>query len=139
MSLEYAEKRIKEAVKLHGKNKTKIRQQIIAWTYEDHKLLQALTKPHLSGIVAYHMERVMSGRSDKAKTPAPMPKKPLPKNTKTEDFGLEIMRALVNAPGATFGFEDSGAPRAKRGKVSASHVDALKQMAAKSTTKPGKK
>lgn len=140
MSLEYAERRIKEAIKLHGKNKAKIRQQIIAWTYEDPKLLQILTKPHLSGIVAYHMDRVMSGRSEKAKAaPPPAPKKLPPKGRRDEDFGMEIMRALVGAPGATFGFEETGGPTAKRGKVSQSHVDALKQMAARSKDKPKKK
>ncbi len=132
MSIEYAENRIKEAIKLHGKNAAKIRQQIIAWTYEDHKLLQALTKPHLSGIVAYQIERVASGRSDKAKSPAKItaPKKKA-KPSKEDDFGMELIRALADS-GATFGFEESPAAPGKRGQASQSHVEALKMIASKS-------
>ena len=133
MSLEYVEGRIKEALKLTDGNQAKARQQIIAWTFEDAKLLHALAKPHLSGIVAYNIERVASGRADAAKNvePAPDKKKPAKKakaNGKDteEQFGLEILKAVAGSP-EIFGLEDPGAPR-KRGGVSQSHVDAIEAL-----------
>lgn len=144
MSLEYAEQRIKEAIKLHGRNnQAKVRQQIIAWTFEDFKLLQALAKPHLSGVVAYHVERVLSGRSEKAKAasqPAARTKtqaasKPAQISKQEESFGMEIMKAIASDSGSLFGFENTGAPTKRPGQVSQSHVDALRQMATKSKSK----
>ena len=133
MSIEYAESRIKEALKLSGGNTIKARQQIIAWTYEDSKLLHALAKPHLSGIVAYNIERVASGRADAAKEAKPPEKKPAAKKAngkaKEEQFGLEILKAVAGSP-EIFGLEDPGAPRKKPG-VSQSHIDAITAMASK--------
>ena len=137
MSLEYAEHRIKEALKLSGGNQIKARQQIIAWTYEDAKLLHALAKPHLSGIVAYNIERVASGRADAAKNAKAeeKSKKPPAKKAaangkaKEEVFGLEILKAVAGSP-EIFGLEDPGAPRKKSG-VSQSHVDAIQAIVSK--------
>ena len=106
MSLEYAEQRIKEALKLSGGNQSKARQQIIAWTFEDAKLLHALAKPHLSGIVAYNIERVASGRAAKAKTAKTAPAKPVNGAANEEQFGLEILKAVAGSP-EVFGLEVS--------------------------------
>jgi len=136
MSLEYAEQRIKEALKLSGGSQVKARQQIIAWTFEDAKLLHALAKPHLSGIVAYNIERVASGRAEAAKQAKAEPdKKAQPKKSKTngkdqeEPFGLEILKAVAGSS-EIFGLEDPGAPTQRTG-VSQSHVDAIRAMTAK--------
>ena len=67
MSLEYAEGRIREALKLSGGNAARARKQIIDWSREDMRLLQELTRGHLSGIVAYNVERVLSGRAEEKK------------------------------------------------------------------------
>lgn len=140
MSLEYAESRIKEALKLHKGNPAKAQQQIIAWIYEDAKLLHALAKPHLSGIVAYNIERVASGRSDPQKKQAPKSEKPVSTSaprkpaaaaaSKPEAFGLEILKAVAAKP-EIFGLEDLGAQK-KRGAASQRHVDAIKAIAANS-------
>lgn len=137
MSLEYAENRIKEALKLCGGNQIKARQQVIAWTFEDAKLLHALAKPHLSGIVAYNIERVASGRADtaraknataqKAESPAPKPQ------AREEAFGIELLKAIAGSS-QMFGLEDAGAPR-KRQPVSQKHIDAIKAMAARQNKK----
>lgn len=139
MSLEYAERRIKEALKLAGGNAIKARQQVIAWTYEDTKLLHALAKPHLSGIVAYNIERVASGRADAARHPqaVPVPKEtPKPAN-KQEQFGLEILKVVASSGAQIFGLEDQGLPH-KRNTVSKSHIEAIEAMTkkAKSPKKP---
>ncbi len=139
MSMEYLNSRIKDALKMSGGNRVKARQQIIAWTFEDNKLLHTLAKPHLSGIVAYNIERVASGRADAAaqkaseatKQPqAPKQAAPKPKN-EDEQFGMEILKAVAGSP-QIFGLEDPGAPQ-KRGGVSQKHLDAINAMINKSS------
>jgi hypothetical protein len=137
MSLEYAETRIKEALKLAKGNQARARQQIIAWAVEDPKLLFALTKPHLSGIVAYNIERVASGRAAAAKETTSAPQRPMTQKAapagqkaKPEQFGLEILKAVAGNP-EIFGLEDFGVPQ-KREQASARHIAAIKAIAAKS-------
>ena len=131
MSREYAERRIKEAVKKAGGNAERAKQQVIAWTMEDTKLLDALTRPHLTGIVAYNIERVMSGRSA-AKEEAVQEKPP----AQEDEFGIEILKAVAATNAAVFGQESNAVP-IKRGRASKQHIDAIRQMAGKS--KPVKK
>lgn len=133
MSREYAERRIKEAIKKANGNAMRARQQIIAWTMEDTKLLDALTRPHLNGIVAYNVERVMSGRSNAKEEP--VPEKPL---AGEDEFGIEILKAVAASDAAIFGRENSGAPMAKRGRASKQHIDAIRQMASKKSVPPKK-
>ncbi len=130
MSRDYAERRIKEAIRLSKGNMIRARQQVIAWTYEDAKLLHELTKPHLTGIVAYNIERVLSGRSAKVEKPA-SPQKPV---VRDEEFGVEILKAVAASNAAVFGQEGNAAP-AKRGKASRQHIDAIHQIASKSKPK----
>lgn len=130
MSQEYAESRIREALKLTRGNQAKARQQIVAWACEDERLLQALVRPHLSGIVAYNVERVASGRADAKQERGAAPP-PRAQKQKKENFGLEILKAAAGPDTQIFGLEDTGAPKKHTG-VSQSHIDALKAMAAKS-------
>lgn len=124
MSREYAEKRIKDALKKTGGNATKARQQVIAWTYEDPKLLHALTKSHLTGIVAYNIERILSGRGAAV---SDAPKKQTQAQSEEENFGKELLKAIAGNSGATFGLEGYSAPR-KKAKVSQGHIDAIQAM-----------
>lgn len=143
MSSEYAETRIKEALKLAKGNRVKARQQIIAWTYEDNRLLHDLARPHLSGIVAYNVERVDSGRADIQRAAAdeiPKPKasrgkQPVKKKSMAEklppgadQFGLNLLKAATGDHASVFGLEDTGAPRKKQG-VSNRHVEAINKLA----------
>ncbi len=129
MSLEYADKRVVEALKLMDGNQAKARQQIIAWALSDAKLLQALTKHHLKGIVAYHVERVASGRSVKPQT---TPSKPKKATAQPDDaFGMEILKAVANSSSAVFGLEGYSSPP-RRGQASQQHINAIKQMAERS-------
>lgn len=127
MSREYAEGRIKEALKKTNGNAVRARQQVIAWTYEDPKLLHALTKAHLSGIVAYNIERILAGRgtaevaeqqsSDNVKSKAPAQKE--------ENFGAELLKAVAGNSGAQFGLESYSSGGTSRNKVSKNHIDAI--------------
>ncbi len=129
MSREYAEKRIREALAMHKGNATKARQQIAAWTTEDPKLLQALARPHLTGIVAYAVSRVINHLEDEHEEVA-IPDMPQNLNMGPESFGREILRALSSTHTPMFG-RDGGAPPATPKQASQSHIDAMKSLASK--------
>lgn len=132
MSREYAEKRIREALRLAKGNATKARQQIVAWTNDDPKLLMALTKPHLTGIVAHAINRVLTRMESGADEPEEIPETPTTLNMPPETFGQEIMQILKNSHTVTFGHESSsGAPAGHRGQASQRHIDALNKIAKK--------
>ncbi len=127
MSREYVENRIKEALKKSKGNKLLARHQLIAWTYEDSKLLHALTRSHLDGIIAYNIDRFLSNAikaTSKKKAQAVSGEEPA-----GEDFGMDILRAVAATDAAVFGFEDSS-PRRSNSKTSKQHIDALQRMAA---------
>ena len=133
MSREYAEKRIREALELCKGNPTRARQQVIAWTFEDPKLLQALAQPHLTGIVAHAVGRVINmGDEDEGETGAP--EMPRALDMTPDTFGKEILSILQSQNTATFGREGA-APPVRRKQASQRHVDALKQIAKKNKDK----
>ncbi len=133
MSREYAEGRIREALKQTKGNPTRARQQVIAWTYEDAKLLHALAQPHLTGIVAHavgrviHLQNAETEQEDISAVPEGIDMEP-------EAFGKEILKALQSGNTPMFGREGS-TPPLRRGKASQSHIDALNQIASQSKTK----
>ncbi len=129
MSSEYVENKIREALKLANGNTTRARQQLIAWCYEDAQLLQLLVKPHLTGIVAYNIERVTSGRAQKAKANTPINRAPEPKAPQNDGhFGMEILKAVAGNSGAVFGLEGPSAPGGRRTGVSEQHLDAIRAL-----------
>lgn len=127
MSREYAEGRINEALKKTNGNAVRARQQVIAWTYEDPKLLHALTKAHLSGIVAYNIERILAGRGT-AETVEQEPESKAQgskSSQKEENFGAELLKAVAGNSGAQFGLESYSGGGTSRNKVSKKHIDAI--------------
>jgi len=133
MDTGYVETKVKDALKRSGGNITQARQQIILWAMKDHRLLQELTKAHLSGIVAYNIERVASGRAAAKKEIDESVIELSEPTNKEADFGMEILKAVADNNGAVFGFEPSTLK--KRQTVSQAHVDALRMMAGKTQTK----
>ena len=133
MSLEYAEARIAEALKLAKGNQTKARQQVINWALQDDKLLQALTKSHLSGIVAYNIERVASGRAAVAKKAAPKQEAPK-KSNQQGDFGVELLKAVASSSSEVFGLENGSSGIGRPGQVSQNHINAIRAIASKKKT-----
>ena len=137
MSREYAESRIREALKLCRGNATRARQQIMAWTFEDPRLLQALARPHLSGIVAHAVNRVITRLgSDNAEEETPP--EPQAINMSPSSFGKEILAALTSKNTAMFG-HDGEVPPSRRKPASQSHINALKAMSSKNPKTPPKK
>jgi len=129
MSREYAEGRIREALKLHKGNATKARQQVTAWTFEDPKLLQALARPHLTGIIAYAVDRVINHSGEEQAEEPQIPEMPQALNMAPDTFGREILKALSSSNTAVFGRENS-APSGRK-QASQSHIDAMKNLAKK--------
>jgi len=131
MSLEYAERRIVEALKLAKGNQARARQQVIAWALTDDKLLQALTKSHLSGIVAYNIERVASGRAAAArKVQKPKPKAANTQKTNKEaDFGVELLKAVASSSSEVFGLENGSSGIGRPKQVSQNHINAIRAIA----------
>ncbi len=124
---EYAERYIRDALKMYKNDSLKARKQLLAWAFEDERLLHALIKPHLNGIAAYNIERVASGRSEKARALEPLAKKIKEKTPgQKEKFGMEILRAVVDNDSSVFGFEDQPA---RRKKASQDHIEAIKKLA----------
>ncbi len=135
MSREYAENRIREALKMTGGHQMKARQQVIAWTYEDPKLLHELTRPHMTGIVAHAVSRVSLRMAEPEEEIPEAPKaerRPLKKqqDRETDAFGRDLLKALSHGDPAVFG-QESFSPQMRRGKASQRHIDALKMMSSK--------
>lgn len=128
MNREYAEKRIRDALKASGGNATVARQQIIAQALDDTKLLHELVAPHITGIVAHAVNHVLHAK-EKAVPAAPASPKPLPKDAKNDPFGMEILKAIALGNPAQFGLE-SGVSIKKQA-ASQRHIDAIRQMVSK--------
>ena len=125
MSWEYVEQKIRKALDMTRGNSTQARQQVIAWAMDDPKLLRELVKPHMVGITAHAVGRVISGKT-KPET-VPVPEDPDSKDT----FGMDILKTIAGGDTAQFGQENYGRPVKKAG-VSQSHIDAIQAMIDKS-------
>ena len=133
MSREYAENRIREALRLARGNATKARQQVIAWAGEDQRLLMGLAQPHLMGITAHAINRVIH-RQEVEGEEDDLPVTAQTLNLPPDAFGKQILNALSSHDTPVFGYESS-APPAHRKKASQSHIDALKAIARRSRKK----
>ncbi len=132
MSRDYAERRIRDALKSSGGNAARARQQIIAWALEDSKLMQELVAPHLTGIVAHAVNRVMTMKEKKVPA-APEAAQPVKgDNPASDPFGMEILKAIALGNPAQFGLE-SGVTTKKQA-ASQRHIDAIRQMVSKNKT-----
>lgn len=136
MTLDYADHKVSEALRLSGGNAAKARRLIQAWFYEDPKLLMELTRPHWNGIVAYAVDRAVDRALRGEETPAPKVKKTATKSAKGHEstFGKEMLRSFVSEHAAKFGHEGNAATPARRA-ASQDHVDAIHLLAAKGRKK----
>lgn len=132
MSRDYAEERIREALVQSKGNPTKTRQKIIAWALEDVRLLQGLTKPHLTGITAYAVNRVIN-KMDSEPEELHVPDQPEALDMTPESFGKEILDALSG--GSTIFGEETYTPSPRttgsKKQASQSHIDAIYKLTGK--------
>lgn len=126
MSREYAEKKIRTALAQAKGNATRARQMIIGWCAEDHQLLLALTRPHMTGVVAHAVSRVMQ-RKEVAQESPPATPDHRAVNVSEASFGQQILGAMQGRDAVHFGREPT-APLGRR-KASQAHIDALNMIA----------
>lgn len=131
MNRDYSESKIREALRLSGGNATRARQQVIAWAFDDTKLLHELMAPHMTGIVAHAINHVMAEKEK----PQPQVIAPaqVAADVKQDPFGLEILKAIALGNPAQFGLENANVTGRTQA-ASQRHVDAIKQMVAKGKT-----
>ncbi len=130
MNRDYAEQKIREALSASGGSDSRARQKIIAEAMEDPRLLQELVAPHLTGIVAHAINRVMTMKEKPAAPPVPPAPKRADPNAKSDPFGVEILKAIALGNPAQFGLENN-APPARKQAASQRHIDAIRDMVAK--------
>ena len=129
MSTSYAENRIREALKASKGSSLKARQLLTKWCAEDQRLLQALTAPHMTGIVAHAVERV-SAKIARGE-PAPAPDAQVHQDESDGvDFGKELLKNFAMGKPAKFAQEGFSAPLKKK-RASQSHIDAIHLLAGK--------
>lgn len=136
MSVNYVVSRIKEALYNAKGNKKLAAKQVTAWAQQDTELLNGLTRAHLGGIVAFHVDRVASGRADTdapATPAASAPQKPAAPKRKVVNpaqgtkFAQEILRGASDPNAQIFGLESYAAPN--KAATSKRHKDALQHIA----------
>ncbi len=129
MSINYAESKIRETLKLTNGNEAQTRRLIMTLVQDDPKLLHALSAPHLEGIIAYQVERVASGRSETEKREI---EEQLPKEG--ENFGMDLLRAIAAQDVTVFGQENTAGAKGRKS-ASKQHIDAIHKMAKKTRDK----
>ncbi len=127
MSRDYAIKKIKEALHATRGNAAAARQQVISMAMQDPALLKELVRPHMTGIVAHAVNRVVNGKTEPESIPTPEVKAMTSQSSEEEKFGLDILKAIAGGESAQFGQENYGRPIKKQG-VSQSHLDAIQAM-----------
>lgn len=144
----YAESRIRQALKEAGGNAARARQLLMARAFEDPKLLYALTRQHLNGIVSYHIQRVIRRtEQEKSEAEPALPDVTLQaaeaRQDMTDNLGLEVLKALASSGNPVFGQDmshitDAFSPGPSRsmsgGKTSARHQQAIQAMISKGQT-----
>lgn len=130
MNRDYAEQRIRDALKASGGNATKARQTIIAWALDDTKLMHELVAPHLTGIAAHAVSHVQNMKEKPVPDAPAAPKKAAPA-VKSDPFGMEILKAIALGNPAQFGQESGSGVSIKKQQASQRHIDAIRQMVSK--------
>lgn len=137
MSPSYAETRLLEALKLSNGNLAKSRKLIADWCRQDQQLLYELCRPHMTGVIAHAMDRVLSNkfqselRPSSGRVSTQEASRQASKTAPTdEDFGKELLKNFAMGQPIKFAQESFGAPIQKR-KASQSHIDAIRRMAKK--------
>lgn len=124
MTQNYAQNRIRIALKENPSSPAAARQAVMRWALEDPKLMVELVAPHLSGIVAYAISRVENG-DNAPEAPAETA------IAESGSFGMELLRHVADDNAAVFGQENNFIP-ARKAPASQGHIDAINLLASQS-------
>ena len=136
MSPSYVEKRLLEALNTSHGNLAKARKLISEWCVQDQRLLYELSRPHMTGIIAHAMDRVVSHkfRSESEKNTSPPSstrRVELSSSAKSDEmFGKELLKNFAMGKPTKFAEESFSAPL-KKTKASQAHIDAIRRLAKK--------
>lgn len=133
MSWNYARYAVSEALKKAKGSATRAQTLLTEAALKDNRLLVELAQPHLKGIVAHAVSRVMHEQTAPPEDP---PDSPTAIDMPLDTFGRELLGALKGRNTPRFGQEDAAPPTGHK-PASRAHIDAIKKMAA--THKPVKK
>jgi len=133
MSQSYLQTCILDALAKANGNQTKAQKIIALKAMEDFELLKALSKTHLTGIVAHAVGRIAIQENAKKAALKNLPEVPQPDAIAMEErgFAMDLLKALGGPNVPKFGMEDA-APRLGKKQASQQHINALKLMANKS-------
>jgi hypothetical protein len=128
MSINYAESKVREALAAAKGNHLKARKILDKMCKEDHRLLSALTAPHMTGILAHAVERI-SSKMARGEPITPEPAKVVTPQ-KNDGFGKELLKNFAFGTPPKFAQEEFAAP-IKKTKASQSHISAIHLLAGK--------
>ena len=131
MAWEYARKQILEALKSTNGNAVAAGRLVMDATAYDNRLLVELSAPHLKGIVAHAVSRVIHEQSN---PPEETPDEAESLNMPLDQFGKDLLGALGGRNTPRFGFEDT-APHPGHKGASKAHIDTIMRIAKKTTDK----
>lgn len=127
MSWDYARRQILDALKLTKGNAVAAGRLIQDMAFKDARLLQELSAPHLKGIVAHAVSRVIREQSE---PPEEHPELPESIDMPLDQFGRDLLGALGGRNTPRFGHEDAAPPTGHK-TASKAHIDAIKKIAKK--------
>ena len=127
MSWDYARKQILEILKAAKGNASRAQTALMQAALNDQRLLAELSGPHLKGIVAHAISRVMH---EQTAPPDEHPEQPESIDMPLDTFGRELLGALSGRNTARFAQEDA-APRQPHKSASKAHIDAINKIAKK--------
>ena len=124
MSREYALSRVKDALEKSGGNHLKAQRLLMSWLEKDHSLLFGLVSPHMHSIIVHALTHVDQPVQQKSS-----PKKIIPKEHETSEFGSVLLESL-RGKGEETGTFGQATPRGlnKPGATSKAHVDAINKL-----------
>lgn len=135
MGESYTESRLREALERAGGDEARAARLILGWVSDDPRLLFGLTRPHLSGIVAWAVSRAARRKSEPEAEPPP--EQPSFDSLPGDAFGKELLKAVAFGKPAKFS-QEAFAPQVKKPGASQRHIDAIRRIAAASKTLPRK-
>jgi hypothetical protein len=133
MSWNYARHAVLEALKKSKGSAARAQTVLMADALKDNRLLVELAQPHLKGIVAHAISKVIHEQTN---PPENHPDEPEAINLPLDTFGRELLGALKGRNTPKFGQEDAAPPTSHK-PASKAHIDAINKIAAKA--KPRKK
>ncbi len=127
MPWDYARRTILDLLKRAKGNPVTTGRLVQELAFQDARLLQELAAPHLKGIVAHAVSRVIREQTEE---PDRHPDMPESLDMPLDQFGRDLLGALGGRNTPHFGHENA-APAPAHKAASKAHIDAIKRIAKK--------